>query len=123
MSTVRGIIAGTVVTLVVATVGVVGMQIIFRGNWPIWLVGLILLGSPLLGGSLADWLAWADTPRPGAISGLAAGIVWLVALAIVSGMTPHMLLAGVIAVPIWTLGAAVGASWARRWRVSQVPYY
>lgn len=123
MSTIRGIVAGTIVTLVVATLGVVGMQMFFEGNWPLWLVALVLLGSPLLGGSMADWLAWADDRRPGAISGLAAGIIWLVALAVVSGMSPRILIAGIVAVPVWTLGGIVGAMWSRRWRVSQAPYY
>ncbi len=60
-------------------------------------------------GTLLPRLGQIDSMRPGALSGLGAGLVVLLVAIVVSRWAPNTTLAGVVLVVVGTVGGGVGA--------------
>ncbi|MBL7065091.1 MAG: hypothetical protein ISS49_12915 [Anaerolineae bacterium] len=103
------VVAGALVTLFSWAIAFIVLNGIYRGNFPWLLTGLVAFLCPIAGGHLAARLGPIDSMRPGALSGLGAGLVVLLVAIVVSRSAPNTTLAGAVLVVVGTIGGGVGA--------------
>jgi hypothetical protein len=102
------VVVGALATLFLWAIAFVVLNGIYQGNFPWLLTGLAAVLCPLLGGYTAARLSQTNSLRLGALSGLSAGLVVLLAAALVSHLAPNTTLAGVGLVVVGALGGGVG---------------
>lgn len=102
------VVAGALVTLFLWAIAFVVLNAINQGNFPWLLTGLTAFLCPLVGGYTAARLSRTNSLRLGALSGSSAGLVVLLAAALVSRLAPNTTLAGVGSVAVGAIGGGVG---------------
>jgi len=106
---VTAVVAGALVTLVSWVAAFAILTAIYRGSFPWLLTGLITFLCPVVGGYIAARLEPINRTRLGALSGFGAGLVVLLAAAMVSNLAPNTTLAGIALVATGAVGGGVGA--------------
>ena len=106
---VTAVVAGALVSLVSWVVAFAILTAIYRGSFPWLLTGLITFLCPVVGGYIAARLEPINRARLGTSSGFGAGLVVLLAAAIVSNLAPNTTLVGIALVAIGAVGGGVGA--------------
>jgi hypothetical protein len=101
-------VVGALVTLFLWAIAFVVLNGIYQGSFPWLLTGLAAFLCPLVGGYVAARLSQTNSLRLGALSGTSAGLVVLLAVALVSRLAPNATLASVGLMVVGALGGGVG---------------
>ena len=107
------VVVGGLLTLLLWTIIFVGLNRFFQGRFPSVPVGWLLIGlaallCPLAGGNVAARLARTLSLRLGALTGVSAGLVVLLAGTLASRLAPNTTLAGIGLAAIGALGGGLG---------------
>ena len=102
-------VIGALLTLLLWVLAFAVLNAIYQGNLPWLLTGLAALLCPLAGGYLAARLSRTDGVRLGALSGLSAGLILLLAGVLASRLAPNTTLAGIGLTVVGALAGAAGA--------------
>jgi hypothetical protein len=103
------VVAGALVTLFLWAIAFVVLNGIYRGDFPWLITGLAAFLCPLVGGYVAGRLDQTNGARLGTLSGGGAGLIVLLAAAIVSGLAPNTTLAGIGLAFVWAVCGGLGA--------------
>jgi len=106
---VTAVVAGALATLISWVVAFAILTAIHRGSFPWLLTGLITFLCPVVGGYITARLEPINRTRLGVLSGFSAGLVVLLAAAIVSNLAPNTTLAGIALAAIGAVGGGAGA--------------
>jgi hypothetical protein len=112
------IVIGALLTLLLWVLAFAVLNAIYQGNLPWLLTGLAALLCPLAGGYLAARLSGTNSVRLGALSGLSAGLVLLLAGVLASRLAPNTTLTGIGLVVVGAVGGGIGTLLSPGRRVS-----
>jgi FAD/FMN-containing dehydrogenase len=98
------VLVGAVLTLLLGTALFVGLQSVHQGDWFWPIVGGAELLCACVGGYVAVRSDQPNRRQAGALSGMIAGLVVVVAAASISRLAPRTTLVGVVVLAVWGAG-------------------